>query len=405
MNDLAYNEAAPIDNLEIIPMRNARVFRILLFSGMVVALFTGGVCAADSQARPLHDIEISLSKTASPATFSSVGEMITYAYMVTNNSGYLMYDVIIDDDLVTVTCPSSEIEGGMTGPHCESESEVIRTQMTCTGTYVITQADIDNGQVTNAAAANGTYDIPGGCGGIPQVFPVSANTSLTITAIQQPSISLAKTGSPTTFHGSGEVINYSYTVENTGNVSLAGPITITDDKVTVSCPSGGLAPGDTMVCTASYTTTEADVVTGFILNTAIADAGAGITASDDFEILLEDAPELTLEKSASTATYTEYWELIVYTYVVTNTGNVPLNGPFLVQDPLLDEWNCPETTSLGVGDTITCLGYYRTRTPLGGAILNCATVEGTYLGDPVISNEACVQVEYQSPQDPFGAGG
>jgi uncharacterized repeat protein (TIGR01451 family) len=203
----------------------------------------------------------------------------------------------------------------------------------------------------------------------------------------------------------GEVISYSYIVENTGNVTLAGPISISDDKVTASCPPSGLAPGDTMACTASYTTTEADVVTGSILNTAIADAGAGITASDEFEILLEDAPELTLEKSASTATYTDYWELIVYTYVVTNTGNVPIDGPFVIQDPLLDEWDCPETTSLGVGDTITCLGYYRTRTPLGGAILNCATVEGTYLSDPVISNEACVQVEYQSPQDPFGAGG
>jgi hypothetical protein len=334
-----------------------------------------------------------------------VGEVITFAFSVSNLSGYNMYDVLVDDDLVVVTCPSTEIPGGMNGPRCESESEVIRTQMTCTGTYVITQADIDNGQVTNIASASGTYDIPGGCGGPPQVFPVSANASLTITAVQQPSISLTKTGSPTSFHGPDELIAYSYTVENTGNVSLAGPINITDDRVTVSCPSGGLASGDTMICTASYTTTEADVVTGSILNTAIADAGAGVTASDDFEILLEDAPELTLEKSASTATYTDYWELIVYTYVVTNAGNVPLDGPFLVQDPLLDEWDCPETTSLGVGDTITCLGYYRTRTPLGGEILNCATVEGTYLGDPVISNEACVQVEYQSPQDPFGAGG
>ena len=40
----------------------------------------------------------------------------------------------------------------------------------------------------------------------------------------------------------GDVISYSYLVPNTGNVSLAGPVTVTDDKTTVTCPAGGLAP-------------------------------------------------------------------------------------------------------------------------------------------------------------------
>ncbi|MGD8815220.1 MAG: hypothetical protein PVI78_12180, partial [Anaerolineales bacterium] len=217
-------------------MINARSLRILLFSGTVIILLIAGASASESQARPLYDVEIALNKSSSPTTYAHVGEVITFAFSVSNLSGYNMYDVLVDDDLVVVTCPSTEITGGMTGPRCESESEVIRTQMTCTGTYIITQADIDNGQVTNAASASGTYDIPGGCSGSPQVFPVSTTASLTISAVQQPSISLEKTASPTSFHGLGEVISYSYIVENTGNVTLAGPISISDDKVTTSCP-------------------------------------------------------------------------------------------------------------------------------------------------------------------------
>ncbi|MGD2252553.1 MAG: hypothetical protein PVF70_06525 [Anaerolineales bacterium] len=386
-------------------MSIARSIRILLFSGMVVALLISVAVANDSQARPLHDVEIALDISASPTSYSNVGEVITYTYTVFNRSGYEMYDLLVEDDLAAVSCPSSTIEGSMTGPSCESESMVIEGQMTCSGTYIITQADIDNGQLTNTASVSGTYEIPGGCGGIPQVIPVDAGTSHTILAAQQASISLSKTASPTSFFNLGEVITYTYTVENIGNVSLAGPITITDDMITVSCPPGGLAPSESMDCTATYTTTEADVVTGFIRNTATASAGPGLTASDDLEILLEASPSLSLEKSANRSIYTHVWELIIYTYSVENSGNVPIEGPFVVQDQMLDEWNCPETVSLGPGESLVCLGYYRTRDPLD-TIANCATVDGTYQGATIASNEACAQVFYEPPpptQEPGAA--
>ncbi len=41
-----------------------------------------------------------------------------------------------------------------------------------------------------------------------------------------------------------------------GNVTIAGPITVSDNKATVSCPSGKLAPGATITCTATYTVTR-----------------------------------------------------------------------------------------------------------------------------------------------------
>ncbi|HEY69156.1 MAG TPA: hypothetical protein G4O08_01085 [Anaerolineae bacterium] len=380
-------------------MINARSLRILLFSSTVVTLLITGVSIADNPARPLQYLKIELSKSASPTTYSQVGEVITYTYTVTNNSGFDMYDVRIHDDLVEVICPSSQIEGGMTGSACDSDSRIKPGYMTCTATYVITQSDIDNGYVTNEATVNAKYDVPNLCSGSLKVHQESADANHSLPALKLPSINLTMTGSPSYFYGPGEVISYTYTVENTGNVSLTEPITVKDDLVSVSCPTGGLTPAESLECTASYTTTEADTVNGSIQNTAIAYAGEDISSGSDFEVLLEPMPGLFLENHANKSTYTEYWELIIDTYTVTNMGNVPIEGPFLVVNPLLDEWDCPKTEALQRGESITCTGYYRTRHPLGQTIMSCAKIEGQYLRNPVISNSACAEINYEPPTE------
>jgi len=91
-----------------------------------------------------------------------------------------------------------------------------------------------------------------------------------------PSISLVKSASPQTYNAVGTVISYSYVVTNTGNVTLNGPVTVTDDHVatpaTVTCPTGHLKSGDSTTCTASYTITQADIDAGSVTNTATAHA-------------------------------------------------------------------------------------------------------------------------------------
>ena len=50
-----------------------------------------------------------------------------------------------------------------------------------------------------------------------------------------------KSAPPLTYDQVGQVISYSYMVTNTGNVTLPGPFTVTDDKVTVICPADAAA--------------------------------------------------------------------------------------------------------------------------------------------------------------------
>ena len=66
----------------------------------------------------------------------------------------------------------------------------------------------------------------------------------------------AKSSVDTSFDTPGAVLHYSYEVTNTGNVTLDGPFTVSDDQATdEACPAipATLAPGAFITCTASDT--------------------------------------------------------------------------------------------------------------------------------------------------------
>ncbi|MEZ5191692.1 MAG: hypothetical protein R2734_03685 [Nocardioides sp.] len=88
-----------------------------------------------------------------------------------------------------------------------------------------------------------------------------------------PSIALDKQAGTPTGNAAGDTIDYTFVVTNTGNVTL-DPVTVDDPKVgPVACPSGPLAPGDSVTCgPATYTLTQADVDAGHVANTATATA-------------------------------------------------------------------------------------------------------------------------------------
>ena len=170
-----------------------------------------------------------------------------------------------------MTCPAVNTVGNLDGFLDPGES------VTCTASYTITQADLNAGSVTNTATASaaGTN---------------SNQDSETVNAVQSPALTLLKTATPLTYSAVGQSISYSYLVTNSGNVSLAGPVTVLDDKATVTCPNvntvgnndGFLDPGEAVTCTASYTITQADLNAGSVTNMATA-YGGGTNSNEDTE--------------------------------------------------------------------------------------------------------------------------
>ena len=119
-----------------------------------------------------------------------------------------------------------------------------------TGTYEVTQADINHGRIQDTAVAAGTS---------PSNTPVTATSSeVTVIVTQSPSLSIAKTATPTTVTAAGQPIDYTFTVTNTGNLTLTS-VGVTDVPTahsggdTASCqepqrPVGHVLGGDYHAC-------------------------------------------------------------------------------------------------------------------------------------------------------------
>jgi hypothetical protein len=315
---------------------------------------------------------IDLTKSASPATYTHAGEKIDYTYTATNTKFFTLHDVHVADDHISGSVPCT--------PSTFSTDETA----TCHATYTITQADVDAGHVTNTATAIGTTPNDNNV--------VSPSASTTVTAIQTPGIHLAKSAFPTEYAVSGEEITYTYTVTNTGNVTLHG-IALTDSNLgAVTCPETALAPGASTTCQATHTTTQADVNAGHITNTATVTGhpptGPPVTDAASDTVTAIHAPGIELEKSAFPTEYAVPGEVITYTYTVVNTGNVALHGIALTDDKF-GAVTCPET-ALAPGASTTCQATHTTTQAdvNAGHITNTATVTGHPPTGPPVTDAA-----------------
>ncbi len=165
---------------------------------------------------------------------------------------------------------------------------------------------------------------------------------------------LVKTANPLTYSAVGELISYTYSVTNLGNVPLTG-VLVTDDKATVSCPQTTLAVNESMTCTASYTITQADLDAGSVTNhaTSVTDQTGPIYAQATVTAIVRTG--LSIDKSVAEKIYTFVGDLLHYSYLVTNTGNVSLTGVGVTDDKTTV--NCPKDI-LAPAESMTCTATY-----------------------------------------------
>ncbi len=126
-------------------------------------------------------------------------------------------------------------------------------------TYTTTLNDLNAGSVINTARASVNF---GGTS-------YSSNDNETVTADQNPEITITKTAAESSYTQAGDIIHYNIEVSNTGNVTLTN-VLVTDPNTILVCSGAPytLAPGATRSCTATRTVTAADITSGSIDNTA-----------------------------------------------------------------------------------------------------------------------------------------
>ncbi|MDD3818590.1 MAG: SpaA isopeptide-forming pilin-related protein, partial [Actinomycetota bacterium] len=271
----------------------------------------GKVTASDTETVALiYTASIEIAKSGSLNTGSdgiaNPGDTITYTFTVVNTGDVTLTGVTVTDPLVTVTGGPITLAPGETDPD------------TFTGLYTLTQADIDAGKVDNTATAVGTPPVGDN---------VTDTDSETVDITQGPAISLVKDVDDNEA-AIGQTLSYSYTVENTGNVTLTG-VTLSDDILgEITLGSVALAPGDATTGSATHTVTEANLP-GPIVNTATAvgtdPAGGKVTASDTETVALIYTASISVTKTPDVTSAT-VGDTITYTYTVENTGNVTLTN-------------------------------------------------------------------------------
>ena len=269
------------------------------------------------------------------------GDTINYVFSVKNTGNVTLNNVTVTDPLIAVSGgPLSTLLPGNTNT------------TTFTASYVLTNADITAGTVTNQATAIGTS---------PTGTPVSdlsdyAQFDLdrkTVTYItNSPAIAVVKTITSITDTNSnsvtdvGDVVHYAFAITNTGNVALTN-VTLADANATISggpLLTLGLSATNNTTFTATHALIQADIdagsvsnqatVTGHSLTTTVTDLSdnSTVTGNAPTVITLDQSPGIALIKTAASVTdangngRTDTGDTVHYAFAVTNTGNVTLTN-------------------------------------------------------------------------------
>ena len=357
--------------------------------------------------------ELSIDKKANATTGLAVGDTVTYTYVVTNTGNVIMTDVFIADTHAGLTNSLSAVAGeSLTTNGGDSSDAAVNGTIDAlapgdvaefTSTYVVSQADVDAGvngtTIDNTATANGTPPPPPTTLPPGVVFTPPTDTESVTPVPPAPAYSLDKSAAaPSVDQGvdnalidKDDTILYTFVFKNTGNVTLdnvlltdplldpignpTGCVVLSTSGVFVNDATSSLAVGETITCTATYVLLQADIDAGKVDNTATisGDVPNGDPLPPKTDSVTTPLPrETSIELlkvaalpsiGAGNPAITDAGDTIVYSFDITNTGNVTLTDVTLTDQTLSLNITCPTNGngspfSLAAGATETCTATY-----------------------------------------------
>jgi len=231
--------------------------------------------------------------------------LLTYTITVSNIGNISLTGVVLTDAIVGGPELSTSLQSGDTNSNNILD---VGETWSFTATYDATQNDIDAGTtLVNRAVADTDH-----------TDPESAEASTTIS--QSAGWSMTKSAAEENYETTGDILHYTITLTNDGNVSI-GNIVVIDpgaDAGIVKYENGDtdndnrLDPDETWTFSAIHTVTMADIISGTIVNIAQATGFSSTTApvdaiSDTVTVQLRNLPPtitcpapIITETSAST---------------------------------------------------------------------------------------------------------
>jgi uncharacterized repeat protein (TIGR01451 family) len=306
---------------------------------------------------------IDIAKTPDLQTVVS-GSTVLFTIVVTNTGDVALDPVAVNDPLAP-SCNRANV-----GPLAPGQV----TSYTCTVANVT--ADF-----TNVATATGT----------PPVGPNVTDSDDAVVDVINPRIDIAKTPDLQTV-ASGSTVLFTIVVTNTGDVTL-NPVAVSD-PLAPSCNRanvGPLAPGQVTSYTCSVTNVTADF-TNVATATGTPPVGPNVTDSDD-AVVDVIAPNIDISKTPDLQTVVS-GSTVLFTIVVTNTGDVTLN-PVVVSDPLAASCNNATLGPLAPGQSKS---YQCSVSNVTADFTNVATVTGTPPVGPNVTDSDDAVVDVINPR-------
>ncbi len=279
----------------------------------------------------MPSLNIVKEATVAGGTANEAGEVISYTIAVQNTGNQALTGVMVSDPMIgdLMLVANSDTADG--------ELDVNET-WTWTGTHVVTQAEIDAGAaIVNVATADSDQTGPGTDDASVRVEQAPA------LAIDKAIATITGGNGNTAADAAGDVLNYTITVSNPGNMTLTD-VTVNDVLTGLNVAGLTLPPGQSQTYQTSYVLRQEDLNSngggdGYIENTATADSAQTDAVSDVEPVQVLPRASLALNKSLFAITggngnlvADAAGDVLNYTATVINEGNVTLTG-VSVMDP------------------------------------------------------------------------
>jgi len=275
----------------------------------------------------LQNIEVPLKITKTvDDDLVRTNENVTYTIVVENTSDEIdLYDVFVEDANLGYSTTLASLTAGGVFTHnittsYGTEGNKVNTAKASTYFY--------HPELDNVRDAEGQYiEVQDSANVVVDNPSVNRTYRMTIDKVADGD-----------FYEVGDTIEYTITVENTGNSTLTN-VLVTDDMTGLSETIDFLSPGETEEFVTTYVAQESDI--GDITNIATAEDDRAGTEDDDVTVTVEGVPEgvpeytMTIEKTAITKGKISSGDMVEFEIVVTNTGNETITD-ILVEDDMVD---------------------------------------------------------------------